>query len=235
MGAGQNVALDDIEARLKRGEKLWGKGSLTPQGVRSITIELSHFIDGQRVKGESNRFGDVYNPATGEVTKRVPLATKDETKRAIAAAEAALPSWSATPSAKRAQVMFDPQAVLAVEVGPGVPVPAVSYGDEVSPGFFDFPPVVGAHACFARPQFATTVAVYAAGGCSVLRRRARASARGRELAQLPLQALPVQAKAPRGLADVSVALREHPLDVLAFVPVEALEMIGDCRSFVVVG
>ena len=80
VGAGQNVELDDIEARLKRGEKLWGKGSLTPQGVRSITIELSHFIDGQRVKGESNRFGDVYNPATGEVTKRVPLATKGETK-----------------------------------------------------------------------------------------------------------------------------------------------------------
>ena len=71
-----------------------------------MTLELHHFIDGKPVKGKSGRFGDVYNPATGEVTKRAPLATADETKKAIAAAEKALPDWSATPPAKRAQVIF---------------------------------------------------------------------------------------------------------------------------------
>ena len=44
------------------------------------------------------------NPATGEVTKQVPLASAEETRKAIASAEAALPGWSATPPAKRAQV-----------------------------------------------------------------------------------------------------------------------------------
>ena len=65
-----------------------------------MTRELHHFIDGKSVKGKSGRFGDVYNPATGEVTKRVPLASEDETKKAIAAAGKALPEWSATPPAQ---------------------------------------------------------------------------------------------------------------------------------------
>jgi malonate-semialdehyde dehydrogenase (acetylating) / methylmalonate-semialdehyde dehydrogenase len=40
--------------------------------------ELSHWIDGQRVAGTSGRFADVFNPATGEVQARVPLASKEE-------------------------------------------------------------------------------------------------------------------------------------------------------------
>ena len=53
--------------------------------------ELYPFIDGRRVKGAGGRFGDVYNPATGEVGKRVPLASADETRAAVGAAAAALP------------------------------------------------------------------------------------------------------------------------------------------------
>ena len=67
---------------------------------------LHHFIDGHRVEGKSGRFGDVFNPATGEVTSRVPFAGADEVRAATAAAEAAFPAWSATPPARRAQVMF---------------------------------------------------------------------------------------------------------------------------------
>ena len=33
---------------------------------------LHHFINGQKVEGTSGRFGDVFNPATGEVSARVP-------------------------------------------------------------------------------------------------------------------------------------------------------------------
>ena len=36
---------------------------------------LRHFIDGERVAGEGNRFGDVHDPATGTVRARVPFAT----------------------------------------------------------------------------------------------------------------------------------------------------------------
>lgn len=71
-----------------------------------MTAELSHFVSGAEVAGKSGRFGDVFNPAVGEITKRVPLANVDEVNAAVQAAKAALPAWSATPAAKRAQVMF---------------------------------------------------------------------------------------------------------------------------------
>ncbi len=71
-----------------------------------MTQELFHYIDGERRKGTSGRFADVYNPATGDISKQVPLASADEVRGAIASAAAALPGWSATPAAKRAQVLF---------------------------------------------------------------------------------------------------------------------------------
>lgn len=71
-----------------------------------MSTTIHHFIDGQIVEGKSGRTGDVFDPATGEVTKQVMLGSADEVRAAIAAAAAALPGWSATPPAKRAQVMF---------------------------------------------------------------------------------------------------------------------------------
>ena len=68
--------------------------------------ELEHFIGGTRVAGTGGRAGDVYNPATGDIAARVPLASKEETARAIASARAAFPAWAATPPLLRARVMF---------------------------------------------------------------------------------------------------------------------------------
>jgi malonate-semialdehyde dehydrogenase (acetylating) / methylmalonate-semialdehyde dehydrogenase len=68
--------------------------------------ELTHFIGGQAVEGKSGRFGDVYNPSTGQVIAKVPLATPEETKEAIAKAQAAFPAWRNTSVAKRAQVLI---------------------------------------------------------------------------------------------------------------------------------
>ena len=48
--------------------------------------ELTHFINGEHVKGTSGRFADVYNPATGEVQARVPLASPAELDAAVAVA-----------------------------------------------------------------------------------------------------------------------------------------------------
>ncbi|MDX1513293.1 MAG: CoA-acylating methylmalonate-semialdehyde dehydrogenase [Gammaproteobacteria bacterium] len=67
---------------------------------------LHHFIDGERVEGESNRFGDVFNPATGEVSARAPYASAREVRRAVESAKAAFPGWSATPPAQRARILF---------------------------------------------------------------------------------------------------------------------------------
>ncbi|HBS30423.1 MAG TPA: methylmalonate-semialdehyde dehydrogenase (CoA acylating), partial [Parvularcula sp.] len=58
--------------------------------------EIGHFLSGRRVAGASARFGDVFNPTTGEVQARVALATRSEVTRAIDAAEKAFPAWSAT-------------------------------------------------------------------------------------------------------------------------------------------
>ncbi|RMF69522.1 MAG: aldehyde dehydrogenase family protein, partial [Alphaproteobacteria bacterium] len=71
-----------------------------------MTRELHHFIAGRQVPGRSGRFLDVYNPSTGEVQAKTPLASAEEVQEAVAAAEKAFPVWSATPAVKRARVMF---------------------------------------------------------------------------------------------------------------------------------
>ncbi len=69
--------------------------------------ELSHFIDGAHAKGTSGRFADVFNPATGEVQARVPLASKDELDAAVASAARAQPAWAATNPQRRARVLME--------------------------------------------------------------------------------------------------------------------------------
>ena len=40
-----------------------------------VKTTLNHFVGGKQIVGTSGRFGDVYNPALGEVVKQVPLAS----------------------------------------------------------------------------------------------------------------------------------------------------------------
>ncbi len=68
--------------------------------------ELTHFIGGRHVEGSSGRFGDVYNPATGEVQARVPFASQSEVRAAVENAKAAQPGWAATNPQRRARVMM---------------------------------------------------------------------------------------------------------------------------------
>ncbi|MFN3210693.1 MAG: CoA-acylating methylmalonate-semialdehyde dehydrogenase [Roseovarius sp.] len=69
--------------------------------------ELTHYIDGARVPGQSGRFSDVYNPATGEVQARCPLASKEEFDQAVEIAAKAQPAWGATNPQRRARVMME--------------------------------------------------------------------------------------------------------------------------------
>ena len=69
--------------------------------------ELSHFIAGQTVKGTSGRFGDVFNPATGEVQAKVALASRAEMRKAVDAALKVFPEWAAVNPQRRARVMFN--------------------------------------------------------------------------------------------------------------------------------
>ena len=68
--------------------------------------EIGHFIGGKPTPGTSGQFGDVHDPAAGEVIARVALASATEVNAAVAAASAAWPAWAATPPLRRARVMF---------------------------------------------------------------------------------------------------------------------------------
>src|SRR5690606_15128943 len=68
--------------------------------------DVPMLVNGQWTAGSAPRGGDVFNPSTGQAIARVPFATADDTARAIDAAHAALPDWSATPAVQRAQLLF---------------------------------------------------------------------------------------------------------------------------------
>ena len=66
---------------------------------------VGHFINGE-VVADDNRPAPVTNPATGQVSRHVAMASQKTVEDAIAAAQAAFPAWRDTPPAKRARVMF---------------------------------------------------------------------------------------------------------------------------------
>ena len=70
------------------------------------TPVLSLWIAGKDVPSSSGRLGDVFDPSTGQVVRRVPLAGREDVARAVAAAEAALPGWRDTPPLRRARVLM---------------------------------------------------------------------------------------------------------------------------------
>ncbi len=72
----------------------------------TVIPTLDHFIAGEFMTGRGGHFGEVFNPATGALVARVPLADAETTGQAIAAAQTALPDWAATPALRRARVMF---------------------------------------------------------------------------------------------------------------------------------
>ena len=74
--------------------------------------ELTHYINGEHVKGTSGRFADVYNPATGELQAKTPLASVAEMDNAVAIAAAAQPAWAAVNPQRRARVMMRLVALL---------------------------------------------------------------------------------------------------------------------------
>ncbi len=82
-----------------------------PSGVERETSthdrdRLEHWIDGSVVEGGSGRYSDVTDPATGEVTARLALASADGGGRAVAAAKAAFPGWRDTSLTRRTEVLF---------------------------------------------------------------------------------------------------------------------------------
>ncbi len=67
---------------------------------------IDHHIAGP-AGATATRFGDVFDPNSGDVQAQVPLGTQADLDRAIAAAQAAQPGWAATNPQRRARVMFE--------------------------------------------------------------------------------------------------------------------------------
>ena len=67
---------------------------------------IHHFIEGKSFPGSSKRIGKVFNPATGEQSAEVKLASASDSDKAVTSAKKAFTSWSNTPPLQRARVMF---------------------------------------------------------------------------------------------------------------------------------
>ncbi|MFD7236859.1 CoA-acylating methylmalonate-semialdehyde dehydrogenase [Streptomyces syringium] len=68
--------------------------------------ELTHFIGGRHTPGTSGAYGDVYDPNTGAVQARVPLANRAETEAAVADAAKAQREWGEWNPQRRARVLL---------------------------------------------------------------------------------------------------------------------------------
>src|ERR1043165_7707582 len=69
--------------------------------------DITHFIDGASVAGTSGRYGEVFNPNTGEVQARVALASVGDVDAAVASAVRAQQTWALVNPQRRARVLFE--------------------------------------------------------------------------------------------------------------------------------
>ena len=67
---------------------------------------IEHFLGGKSYSGNSKRKGKVFNPATGEQSAEVKLATTQDVNKAVENANNAFGAWSNTPPLQRARIMF---------------------------------------------------------------------------------------------------------------------------------
>ena len=67
---------------------------------------IEHFINGKITKGSSKNTSKVFNPATGEQSAEVNLASKVDVDQAVQKAKQAFTDWSSKPPAQRARIIF---------------------------------------------------------------------------------------------------------------------------------
>jgi malonate-semialdehyde dehydrogenase (acetylating)/methylmalonate-semialdehyde dehydrogenase len=71
-----------------------------------MTKHVTHWIGGKPFGGESDRRGDIFEPASGRVAGTVDFAGPREVDAAVAAAKAAFPGWRDASLSQRAKVLF---------------------------------------------------------------------------------------------------------------------------------
>jgi malonate-semialdehyde dehydrogenase (acetylating)/methylmalonate-semialdehyde dehydrogenase len=75
--------------------------------------QIHHWIDGSFTAGAATRLGPVYNPATGQQSGEVALATASDVDVAVKAARKAYESWQNSPLTQRQNIMFAFREIVA--------------------------------------------------------------------------------------------------------------------------
>jgi succinate-semialdehyde dehydrogenase / glutarate-semialdehyde dehydrogenase len=73
--------------------------------IETDLLRNQAFVDGRWIDADSGATFPVLDPATGEVVAEVPRLGAAETRRAIEAADRALPAWKARPARERARIL----------------------------------------------------------------------------------------------------------------------------------
>lgn len=66
---------------------------------------ILNFINGDLVPSRSRRTSPVFNPASGEQSGTLGLASTEDVRAAVASAQQAFPAWAATPPLRRARIL----------------------------------------------------------------------------------------------------------------------------------
>jgi acyl-CoA reductase-like NAD-dependent aldehyde dehydrogenase len=80
--------------------------------VEADVLETHQFIGGEWVPAASGETFDDIDPFTRDPVSRIPASGREDARRAVEAAAAAFPQWSATPPARRQQVFLKAADIL---------------------------------------------------------------------------------------------------------------------------
>ena len=97
-----------------------------------MTETLHHWAAGAVLKSATDRFGDVTDPATGEVTRQVALATETDVEQVIEAAARAYPGWRDTSLTKRTSILFRFRELLNERAGELAEIITAEHGKVLS-------------------------------------------------------------------------------------------------------
>ncbi|MCK5903778.1 MAG: CoA-acylating methylmalonate-semialdehyde dehydrogenase [Gammaproteobacteria bacterium] len=89
---------------------------------------INHWIDGNFQPSASDRFGNIYNPATGAEIAKLPMGGAADLETAVKSAKHAFHSWSTTSITKRAQLMFKFKELLELHRDELVDIISLEHG-----------------------------------------------------------------------------------------------------------
>jgi malonate-semialdehyde dehydrogenase (acetylating)/methylmalonate-semialdehyde dehydrogenase len=93
---------------------------------------IHHWIGGKATAGSADRFGPVWNPATGQQQAQVSLATTGDVDEAVRTALAAFADWSQSSLSKRTKVLFAFRELVNARIGELAEIISDEHGKVIS-------------------------------------------------------------------------------------------------------